>query len=97
MPGLSCKFVGCANEKQGGWGVIGRGRKKNPLFGPVLAEAATRWRNTAYHSTWGGEDARIGRGLVFDDEIAAQADAHPTQFREQGPRQPAISGSTKTI
>ena len=33
------------------------------------------------------KDARLGRGLVFDDEIAAwqrmRPDAHPTQFRKQ--------------
>ena len=38
------------------------------------------------------KDARLGRGLVFGDEIAAQADAHPMQFGEQALRQPAISG-----
>lgn len=43
--------------------------------------------------------ARLDRGLVLDDEIAAQADAHPMKARSkasgnlgEGPRQPAISG-----
>ena len=51
------------------------------------------------------EDARLGRGLVFDDEISAQQrmwmriqpNAHPTQFRKRrrSPRQPAIFGEAK--
>ena len=43
--------------------------------------------------------ARLGRGPVFDDEIAAQADTHPTEARSkaagnfrEAPSQPAISG-----
>ena len=35
-----------------------------------------------------GEYAQLGRGLLFDDEIATRqrirTDAHPTQFRKQG-------------
>ena len=45
------------------------------------------------------KNARLGRGLVFDDEIAAQADTHPTEARSkaagnfrEAPSQPAISG-----
>ena len=48
------------------------------------------------------EDARLGRRLVFDDEITAQADAHPTEARfkaagnlGEAPRQPEISGKQR--
>ena len=51
-----------------------------------------------------GFNARLGRVLVFDDEIAAQRrmrtrpDAHPTQFRKwrRSPSQPAISGKRRS-
>ena len=31
----------------------------------------------------------LGRGLIFDDEIAAQADAHPTEARSQAAGHPS--------
>ncbi len=51
------------------------------------------------------DDARLGPGLVFDDELQAQlsrGSRHLTQFRgieslaEKNPRQPAISGKRRS-
>ena len=60
-------------------------RERQPITRDILLQLILRFDQT----TLGGANlhARLGRGLVFDDEIAAQqerrSDAHPTPFREQ--------------
>ncbi len=55
------------------------------ISGSYPADQCTRGRITY---------ARLGPGLVFDDESSSATDAHPAQFRKagEGPRQLAISG-----